>query len=403
MRDFTFYTPTRIVFGRGAELQAGAQAALLGCSRVLVIYGGQSARKSGVLDRVLGSLQEAGMETESIGGVQPNPRLTLVRECIARALEFQADLILGIGGGSVLDTCKAAAVGAASPDRDIWNDIWLKKQVPDRVLPVGAVLTIPAAGSECSDSSVISNSETHEKRGINSDLIRPRFALMNPELTLTLPKYQVCCGVVDILMHTLDRYFNPPMDGENALTDELAEALMRTVIRRGAEAVRSWDTAPSCEAMSELMWAGSLSHNGLTGLGGVRDFSVHQLGHELSAKFDAAHGATLSAVWSSWARYVVDRDPGRFARLGEKVLGQSGEGDLRSRALEAIDGMEDFFRSIGMPVRLTELGAGEISEEQLEDLAWRCTFYGARKVGQFQPLEKEDILAIYRAANVPSA
>ncbi len=399
MRAFEFYTPTRIVFGPGAEEQAAAQARALGCSRIFVLYGGHSAVQSGLLDRVLASLEGEGLACDSLGGVRPNPRLSLVYEGIRRAIAFRADLILAIGGGSVIDTAKAVSIGAANPDLDVWQDVWLNKQVPERILPVGVILTISAAGSETSDSAVITNDETHEKRGLNTDRQRPKFALMNPELTFTLPRFQVTCGVVDILMHTLDRYFNPVCeDGlENCLTDELAEALMRTVIASGRVAARD---SHNYQAMSELMWAGSLSHNGLTGLGGAKDFSVHQLGHELSAMFDVAHGASLSAVWDSWATYCLDTDPGRFARLGVKVWGldPAGKSD-RELGLEGIAAFRDFFRSLDMPVTLPELGIGVLSREQLEELAWRCTFCGKRKVGVFRVLEREDLLAIYTMAN----
>lgn len=399
MRGFQFYTPTRIVFGPGAEEQAGRQISSLERSRALVVYGGHSAVKSGLLDRVLRSLAGEGIVYETFGGVQPNPRLALAREGIKKALDFRADLILGVGGGSVLDTAKAVAIGAADPSVDIWEDLWLKKKPPEKALPVGAVLTIPAAGSECSDSAVLTRDDTHEKRGLSGDLLRPKFALMNPELTFTLPKYQVSCGVVDIMMHTLDRYFNPAVeDGlANDLTDGLAEALLRCVIKNGREALKR---PGDYQAMSELMWAGSLSHNGLTGLGGARDFSVHQLGHELSAMFDVAHGASLSAVWDSWARYCVEQDVPRFARLGVKVWGLNPAGkDDKTLALEAIEATKSYFRDLDMPVSLPELGIGVLPEEKLEELARRCTFYGKRKVGAFRVLEYEDLLSIYKMAN----
>lgn len=396
MRSFEFYAPTRVVFGPGAEMQAGKQAAALGCSRVLVVYGGRSAVKSGLLDRVLASLKEAGLQCETLGGVRPNPRLSLVYEGVKKALDFKADLILGVGGGSAIDTAKSIALGAADPSIDVW-DVYLKKAAPTKFLPVGAILTISAAGSECSDSAVLTNDETHEKRGLNTDLQRPKFALMNPELTFTLPRFQVTCGVVDIMMHTLDRYFNPPAEGSNDLTDAIAEGLLRTVIASGRKAAEQSD---DYQAMSELMWAGTLSHNGLTGLGGVKDFSVHQLGHELSAMFDVAHGASLSAVWDSWARYCQSADPARFARLAEKVWGIDPAGkSVEELGLAGIEATKDYFRSLGMPVSLPELGCGVLTEEQLGELAFRCTFYGKRKVGTFRTLEREDILAIYRMAN----
>lgn len=328
------------------------------------------------------------------GAADPNPRLFQVREGVQTALEFGADLILAVGGGSVIDAAKAIALGAAEPETDLW-DFWLGKRPVERTLPVGAVLTISAAGSETSSSAVLTRDDTLEKLGLTSEQIRPRFAVMDPELTCSLPPYQIACGVVDIMMHTLDRYFTCVTG--NLLTDEIAQGLLRTVIRCGARAL-----ADPCDlqAMSELMWAGSLSHNGLTGLGAPKDFAVHQLGHELSARFDFAHGATLSAVWGSWAEYCVETDPARFAQYGVSVWGLDPAGGSQEElARQAIARTVDYFRSLGMPTCLTELGCGLQSEEELKELARRCTFYGARTIGAFRVLGEADILAIYRAAN----
>lgn len=394
MQAFEFYSPTKIIFGPGTEQQVGAQAVSCGARRVLVVYGGHSAVKSGLLDRVLASLQDNGLACEILGGVHPNPRLSLVREGLKKALDFQADFLLAVGGGSVIDTAKAIADGAANPELDIWDDIWLKKVPLEKALPVGVVLTIPAAGSESSDSAVLTKDETLEKRGLGSNLQRPRFAIMNPELTFTLPPYQVSCGIVDIMMHTMDRYFNPVTTNE--LTDEIAEGLLRTVIRNGRRAL---EHPGDYQAMSELMWAGSLSHNGLTGLGGSMDFATHQLGHELSARFDAAHGATLAAMWGSWARYCLDTNPARFARFGVKVWGLEDKGDEKALAQAAIQATEDYFRSIGMPTSISEILGSVQPPEMLETLTWGCTFHGQRTIGSFRVLGHDDILAIYKLAN----
>lgn len=268
MEAFQFYSPTQIIFGRGTEEQVGEQIARRGGSRVLVVYGGQSAVKSELLSRVLASLEQSGLSCDTLGGVKPNPRLSLVLSGIQRAEAFQANFLLAIGGGSVIDTAKAIADGVANPELDLWDDLWMKKVPLERSLPVGVVLTIPAAGSESSDSAVLTKDDTLEKRGLGSDLHRPRFAILNPDLTATLPRYQVACGVVDIMSHTMDRYFNPITT--NQLTDELAEGLLRVVISSGR---RAMDHPGDYQAMSELMWAGSLSHNGLTGLGGKKDFA----------------------------------------------------------------------------------------------------------------------------------
>lgn len=394
MQAFEFYSPTRIIFGPGTEQQAGTQAVSFGAHRVLVVYGGHSAVKSGLLDRVLASLKDSGLACETLGGVHPNPRLSLVREGLKKALDFQADFLLAVGGGSVIDTAKAIADGAANPELDIWDDIWLKKVPLKKALPVGVVLTIPAAGSESSDSAVLTKDETLEKRGLGSNFQRPRFAIMNPELTFTLPPYQVSCGIVDIMMHTMDRYFNPVTTNE--LTDEIAEGLLRTVIRNGRRAL---EHPGDYQAMSELMWAGSLSHNGLTGLGGAMDFATHQLGHELSARFDAAHGATLAAMWGSWARYCLDTNPARFARFGVKVWGLEDNGDEKALAQAAIEATEDYFRSIGMPTSISEILGSVQPPEMLETLTRGCTFQGQRTIGSFRVLGHDDILAIYKLAN----
>ena len=262
-----------------------------------------------------------------------------------------------------------------------------------RSMPVGVVLTIPAAGSETSDSAVLTNAEAGEKRGLNTPFNRPAFAILDPLLAATLPVHQVACGVSDILMHTLDRYFNPVTD--NALTDELAEALLRVVLEYGPAAVRD---AHDETAMSEIMWAGSLSHNGLTGLGGKKDFATHQLGHALSEKFDVYHGDSLTAVWSSWARSVMDESPARFARFARNVW-HVEEADDTAAALAGIAKQEAFFRSIGMPVRLGELSCGRQDEAGLADLASRCSYGKTRTIGTFRVLDYESILAIYRRAN----
>ena len=392
MHAFQYYVPTEIVFGAGSVSKLPELLKKRKLSRVLVVYGGSSARKSGLLDRVFQLLEEAGVSYQTLGGVQPNPRVALAREGVKLALSFGAELILAVGGGSVIDTCKAIAHGAANPETDLW-EFWKKRAVLTRSMPVGVVLTIPAAGSETSDSAVLTNAESGEKRGLNTDLNRPVFAILDPVLAATLPNHQVACGVSDILMHTMDRYFNPVTD--NDLTDELAEALMRVVLRNGPAAVQD----PHDEtAMSEIMWAGSLSHNGLTGLGGNKDFAPHQLGHALSEKFDVYHGESLTAIWSSWARYVLDTDVSRFARFARNVWGVEAADD-KEAALAGIAAQEAFFCSIGMPVRIPALSCGRQDEAGLADLASRCSYGRTRTIGTFRVLGYDDILAIYQLAN----
>jgi alcohol dehydrogenase YqhD (iron-dependent ADH family) len=392
MLSFTYYSPTEVLFGPQRELDVAAAIQKYGGNRVLVVYGGKSAQKSGLLGRVERILAENSLVYESLGGVRPNPQLNFAVAGIQQARRFQADFILAVGGGSVIDTAKAIAIGAANPDTPLW-DFWSGKVSLAKSLPVGVILTIAAAGSETSNSSVLTNQDTGEKRGLNVDVIRPKFAVLNPELTFTLPKYQIACGVVDIMMHTLDRYFTPT-DG-NELTDEIDEAILRVVVRNGRMALERPDNYP---AMSELMWAGSLSHNGMTGLGAVTDFAPHQLGHELSARFDVAHGASLSAIWGQWADYCYMQKPQRFARFAENVW-QISAGGAAATAKLGIERTVDYFRTLNMPVCFTELQIGVQSEATLRELADRCVFRGRRKVGHFRELEREDVYQIYQAAN----
>lgn len=393
MHSFQYYISTEVVFGADALSQLPALIKKHGGSRVLIVYGGGSAVRSGLLGRVQALLTDAAIAYDTLGGVQPNPRLALAREGVKKALALGADLILAVGGGSVIDTAKAVAHGAANPETDIWQ-FWKRQQIVTKTTPVGVVLTIPAAGSEMSDSAVLTNAEAGEKRGLSTDFNRPAFAVMDPSLAATLPKRQLACGVTDIMMHTLDRYFNPVTD--NAITDELAEALLRVVVRYGAAVC---ENPGDLKAMSEIMWCGSLSHNGLTGLGGKKDFAPHQLGHALSEKFDVYHGESLSSVWPAWARYVCPADPARFARYARNVWGVR-EADDDLAAEQGIAATEGYFRQLGMPVRLSALsGVGVQDEAGLADLALRCSYQKSRTVGTFRVLGYDDMLRIYRAAN----
>lgn len=392
MQGFTQYMPTKIVFGKAAEKETGKLIKEYGASRVLLVYGGESAVKSGLLDRIKEELRQENIVFEELSGVQPNPRLALAREGVKKAAGMKAELMLAVGGGSVIDTAKAIAVGAANPDADIW-DVWMGKASVRAAKPVGAVLTISAAGSEMSDSAVITNQETGKKAGFNSDIVRPKFAVLNPELTFTLPKYQLACGIVDILMHTLERYFTP-VSG-NQLTDEIAEGLMRTLIENGKTA---YEDQENYEAMSEIMWCGSLSHNNLTGLGRPKDFACHKLGHEIGGMFDEAHGATLSAVWGSWARYVYKLDVARFARYGRKVWKIEDKGEEETAVL-AIEATEEFFRFLHMPTCIGEMNIGVQPEEVLKRMADSATKGDTVKLGCFKKLSAQDMYEIYKAAN----
>lgn len=393
MQSFTQYTPTRIVFGKGCESRAGELAKACGAKKVFVVYGGGSVVRNGILQKVTDSLAAAGLEYVTLGGVQPNPRLSFARKAVQQALEFGADFSLAVGGGSVIDTAKAVAHGVANPEVDIW-EFWCKNQVSKKALPIGVVLTLSAAGSETSDSAVLTNEEIGVKRGLSTDLNRPAFALMNPELTYTLPVYQVGCGIVDIMMHTLDRYFT--QTEHNEMTDVIAEGLLRTVIKNGAVAIQN---SHDYDAMSELMWAGSLSHNGLTGLGAVTDFAVHQLGHELSARFDIAHGASLSAVWGAWAIYVCPAKPERFAQFAKNVWGIEDD-DVEAAGKKAIEKTVSYFHSLHMPTCFSE--AKEIglkTDDEVKALAKGCSYGATRTIGSFKVCDVNDMYEIYKLAN----
>lgn len=391
MQNFTQYAPTEIVFGKDSHLQTGDEIVKWGGHKVLIVYGGGSVVKSGLLKSIKATLKEAGIDYQEIGGVQPNPRLSFAEKGVKKAVEMRADFILGVGGGSVIDTAKAIAHGAANPEKKLW-DIWTKKVPLTKSLPVGCVLTIAAAGSETSDSAVLTNEKIGKKTGIGTIFNRPKFAVMNPELTYTLPKYQISCGIVDIMMHTLERYFIP--NQSNQMTDEIAEGLLRVVIENGRKARKD---SHDYDAMSEIMWCGSLSHNNLTGLGRDKDFSVHKLGHALGAKYDFAHGATLSAVWGAWAEYVCRYDIPRFAHYAEKVWGIQRE-DEETAAKAGIDATVEYFREIEMPVNLKELGAGDVTEDELRELSMDATMGGTVKLSKIKELEVEDVYQIFQAA-----
>ncbi|MBP3487365.1 MAG: iron-containing alcohol dehydrogenase [Roseburia sp.] len=391
MNDFIYYTPTKVIFGKGSETKVGALIKEQKGTKVLLHYGGGSARRSGLLARIEDSLSEAGIAYTELGGVVPNPRLSLVREGIELCKKENVDFILAVGGGSVIDSAKAIGYGVYHGG-DVW-DFYNFKRTPEGCLPIGAVLTIAAAGSEMSDSSVITNDETWEKRGVNSNYCRVKFAVMNPELTLTLPAYQTACGCADILMHTMERYFN---HGDNMeLTDGIAEALMRTVIKNAKILVKEPE---NYNARAEVMWAGSLSHNGLTGCGtDGGDWATHKFEHEIGAMFDVAHGAGLTAIWGSWARYVCDARLDRFVKFAENVLGIAPRADAAETARAGIEAMEDFYREIGMPVSLTELGIAP-TDAQIEKLADQCVASTRDNLGKVRHLAKEDMIAIYQAA-----
>lgn len=392
MFNFIYHTPTQVVFGKGAEEQTGALVKAQGCKKVLIHYGGGSVVRSGLLGRIKASLDQAKVAYTELGGVVPNPRLSLVYRGIELCRKEGVDFILAVGGGSVIDSSKAIAYGLAEK-ADVW-ELYDRARRAKACLPVGVVLTIAAAGSEMSNSSVITKDEGGIKRGYNDDICRPRFAVMDPELTATLPPYQTASGCVDILMHTMERYFTP--NGTMELTDALAEGLMRTVIKN---AVILRDDPSSYDARAEIMWAGSLSHNGLTGCGGDGgDFACHGLEHEMGGMFDVTHGAGLAAVWGSWARYVYRDCLDRFVRFAVNVMGVAGSGTPEDIALAGIEAMEDFYRSIAMPTCFSELGISP-TQEQLVTMARKLHIACGGTKGTAKVLREEDFLKIYEMAN----
>ena len=369
MHSFEQYMPTKIVFGKEAELKAGTLAKEWQAKKVLLVYGGGSVVRSGLLGRVEAVLKAEGIEVEELGGVKPNPRMSLAKEGVKKAINSGADLVMAVGGGSCIDTAKAIAIAAAKQGPDL-EEFWSGKVPIEKALPVGVVLTIAAAGSEMSDSAVLTNEETGKKAGAHSDLVRPKFAMMNPELMYTLPKYQLTCGIVDIMMHTMERYFTP-VDG-NELTDEIAEGVLRTVIRNG---LKAYEDQQNYDALSEIMWCGSISHNGITGL-----------------------GAGIAAVWGSWARYVYQSDIPRFAHFGRKVWGIEEVDDIKA-ALAAIEETEKFFERIEMPVCIGQMKTGVLEDDVLMQMADSATKGDTVELGSFKKLKKQDMYEIYKAAN----
>jgi len=392
MENFVYYAPTKVLFGKGSISKLGKEAHALEDQKAVIVYGSDRIEKNGILKDVEDQLDSFGIEHVRFPGVKANPTVAHTREGINLAKEFSADLIIAIGGGSAIDTAKAMAIGAVNAG-DIW-DIWTGKIPFSECLDVACVLTIPAAGSEMSNSAVLTNEETVQKVGLTTNIYRCKFAIMDPTYAQSLPKKQIACGVTDIMMHTIDRYFGPKEILHNHMTDAIAHALLKTVIKWGKIA---YDDPSNYEAMSEIMWASSLSHNDLTGLGGGRDFSIHQFGHEISAKFDIAHGESLSAVFGAWCRYVMDTDIDRFALYAKEVWGLDGEKE--EIALQGIIKTEEFFKSLNMPITIPQLPCGILDKTTLDELAERCTRYGKRKIGVFKPLDTEQVKEVYYLAN----
>lgn len=394
MQNFTYCAPTKVIFGRGVEAQIGSELREMGATRVLVHFGGGSVKKTGLLDKVTASLTEAGLSYVEFGGVEPNPKLSFIHKGIELGRAEKIDFILAVGGGSVIDSAKAIGVGLVTG-----NDPWQYASTgthPERneVFPVGVVLTIAAAGSEMSNSDVITNDliTPWVKQGITSETVRPLVAFLNPENTFTVSKFQTGCGIVDIMMHTLERYVTGQADCD--LTERIAEALLVAVREAGRVAIAQPD---NYEARATLMWASSLSHNDLTGCGKIRKFPVHKLEHPVSALHDSvSHGAGLSVLFPAWAQYVMQYDISKFAQLANRVWDCPMDFDHPERTAQAgIQAMKRYFTEIGMPTHLSELGLTPDEYDAIIDLT---TKGGTRPVKSYIDLGPEEIRAIYALA-----
>lgn len=385
MNNFIYNTPTKVFFGKDVHFKIGEIIKSYGYSKIMLQYGKSSIKSSGLYDVIINSLAENGISAVEMGGVEPNPKVTFVREAVKAAKREGVELILAVGGGSVIDSAKATAIGVKH-DCDIW-DIFTAKVKPVAALPVGCVLTISAAGSEMSASAVLTNLEQNMKRGLGSELNRPLFAVCNPELTYSVGKYQTACGIVDMMTHTMERYFTvcDPTD----LTDRISEGLLKSVISAGSKAMNEPD---NYEARATLMWASSLSHNGLTGCGRENGLAVHQLEHALSGKYDhIAHGAGLAVLFPAWGRFIYKYNVSRFAQFARQVFDIQCEDDEQA-ALGGIEKMQDFFLSLEMPKGLSEFG----KIDSVKELAELCTFGGKRTVKSYIPLGEKEIEEIYR-------
>ncbi len=392
MKDFSYFAPTEVVFGKKSEEQVAALVKKYGGTKVLVHYGGQSAIRSGLLDKICSLLTEGSVSFVKLGGVVPNPRLSLVHEGIELCRKEGIDFILAIGGGSVIDSSKAIAYGVPY-EGDVW-DFYLGKATPTEMLPVASVLTIPAAGSEMSESSVITNEDGDVKLGYSNNLSRPKFAIMNPERTFTLPPYQTAAGVTDMMMHTMERYFTK--DDDMDLTTDLAEASLRS-IKNAVFAVLK--NPEDYRYRAQIMWGGSLMHNDLTGCGVASDWATHQLEHELSGMFDVTHGAGLAAIWPSWARYTMHENLSRFVRFAVNVMDIPNDfTDPEGTALRGIEAMERFYHAIGMPINIKELIGKDITDEEIKEMTRKCSRDYQKTCGQLKVLKAEDMENIYKMA-----
>ncbi len=386
MRNFTYQNRTEMIFGKDVENNVGQKLKGL-AKKVLIHYGGGSVVASGLLDRIKESLNQAGVAYVELGGVKPNPKIGLVREGVALCREESVDFILAVGGGSVIDSAKAIGIGFYH-EGDVW-DYFIQKVSVKETLPVGVVLTIPAAGSESSNGCVITNEENEYKRSAGSKIMRPVFAFLNPELTYTLPPYQTACGIVDMFAHVLERYFTNEK-GVN-LTDRLCEATLKTIVEQGLAVMAN---PLDYNARAEIMWAGAIAHNGSLGLGRSEDWGSHMIEHEISGIYDIAHGAGLAIVFPAWMQYVHQHDLGRFVQYAEMVWGIPTEGrDEDAVARAAIEATKRFFKQLGMPISFED---GNLPTDKIEEMAEKTVENGP--VGSFIKLDKGDVIRILKIA-----
>ena len=392
MENFNFYSPTEFVFGKGRENESGRYVKKYGGTKVLIHYGGGSAVRSGLLDRVKASLDAEGIGFTELGGVQPNPRDTLVYKGIELCRNEGVDFILAVGGGSVIDSAKAIAAGVLY-DGDFW-DFYSGRHV-EKALPIGVVLTIAAAGSEGSGNSVITKEDGLLKRGTGSDALRSRFSVLDPELTQTLPAYQTACGATDIMAHVFERYFTNTREVE--ITDRLCEAVLLTMVKETPRVIADPD---NYDARANIMWAGMVAHNGIVGVGRSQDWNSHGIEHELSALYDCAHGAGLAVIMPAWMEFVHSHDVMRFCQMATRVFGcQMNYEDPEVTALEGIRRFREFLHSIGMPINLAELGA---REEDIPLLVEKLELGEDGRTGGFVRLSSADVREIYSIASKAS-
>ncbi|MCE1255779.1 MAG: iron-containing alcohol dehydrogenase [Anaerolineae bacterium] len=384
MDNFRFLNPTRIIFGRGTENQVGREAAGY-AKKVLLHYGGDSAKKTGLYDRVVNSLKAAGVEYVELGGVKPNPRLSLVREGIRLCREHKPELILAVGGGSVIDSAKAIAAGVPYAG-DVW-DFFTGKAEVKAAIPLATILTIPAAGSEASTGCVITNEEGWYKRAFNSEYVYPQFSILNPELAFTLPKYQVACGAADIIAHLMERYFTNTQHVE--FTDRLIEATVKTIVHNVPLVLAQPD---NYDAWAEVMWAGTIAHNNLLNTGREGDWASHDIEHEISAIYDVAHGAGLAVVFPAWMKYVYKHDIKRFTQFAVRIWNvDENFWSPELTILEGISRHEAFLKSLGLPTRLADM---EIDTSRVEEMAAKCTSNDSSTTGHFVELHQKDVANI---------